>query len=266
MNIKTLRQTYRDADTRNQTGIKSVDSFTVPFDKLVIEPGHNVRYAEITDESVADLVEAYKAGEPIPPLVVKAYNTGTFVIDAGHRRHKALSQLQHLEEFQRVQVMGNTLNPIETILFMVGENSGKNLNAVDMSVVCGKLRDLDLSPLEIAQRLSVSESKVNYHLTIAKMSDTVKQAILDDRIAADFAVEIFRKSGDQGVLDIIDGKAEKVTRKSAGAWRPSMGKTIVTELFNAPAVRSGDTVTVTLTTEQYDALVAAGKALGGDKS
>lgn len=187
--MTTLRKLSADSKS---SGVKRANSFTVDFSRLVIKPEHNIRYSEITDESVVDLVDAYKKGLPIPPIVVSIID-GQLLVQAGNRRHKALSQLQNLPEFQRVEIKEVSLSDSEAIAFMFGENSGKTLTPVDMSKGCRDLKNLGLDVHSIAELLNFSESKVQYYLVISNMSDEVKQAIEENKIAADLAAEIFRK-------------------------------------------------------------------------
>lgn len=204
---KSLDTVYKDKEAREQLNLKVKKSFTTDLDNLYIEDGFNVRYGELTVESVAELKQAYLDGQPIPPIVVEVQPDNRLKVIAGHRRYTALTSLVNdgHDVFKRVLVDYIREDPINLIKYMVGENSGKNLNAVDIALVCGKLKDLGLKTPAIAANLNYSESKVNYHLTINKMSDEVKQLILSDKIAADLAADIFRKKGDKGVLDIVNG-------------------------------------------------------------
>lgn len=266
MKNQSLDTVYKNKIVRDELNLKVKKSFTTNLSNLYVEEGFNVRYGEITVESVEDLKRAYLSGQPIPPIVVEVQPDNRLKVIAGHRRFTALNELVNTghDEFKRVQVDHIREDDVGVIKYMVGENSGKNLNAVDLALVCGKLKTLGLKPSEIASELNFSESKVNYHLTIDKMSDDVKQLILDDKIAADLAADIFRKKGDKGVLDIVNGTGEKkVTRSNAGLWRPSMGKAVV-GIFNDVEVAqvSDNSVSITMTNEQYEEIQKAVKALG----
>lgn len=245
--------------------LKVKKTFTAPLASLYVEPGFNIRHGEITPESVSELCYAYMSGAPIPPIVVEVQPNHRLKIIAGHRRYVALTTLVNDGnlQFERVELKHIDTDPASVIQFMVGENGhGRtNLNAVDLAIACQKLHNLGLNPAQIAATLSFSESKVNYHLTIAKMSDEVKQAIIDGLIAADFAADIFRKSGDAGVLAVLQ-PGEKVTRKSSGLWRPSMGKSVVSLFADVTAQITDNTVNISMTVEQWEKVQEAVKALG----
>lgn len=265
--MKSLDSIYKNKEVRDQLDLKVKKSFTTELSNLYVEEGFNVRYGEITFESVRDLMNAYLDGQPIAPIVVEVQPDNRLKVIAGHRRFTALTQLVNIghSEFNRVLVDCIKADEVGVIKFMVGENSGKNLNAVDMALVCGKLKALGLKPSSIASELNFSESKVNYHLTIDKMSDEVKQLILDDKIAADFAADIFRKKGDKGVLDIVNGTGDsnkKVTRANSGMWRPSMGKSVVSMFADIEAHVTDNNVSLTMSVEQYEEIQKAVKALG----
>lgn len=261
----SLHTLYKKADTRGDIKVKK--EFTVLLKDMYIEDGFNVRYGEITVDSVEGLIKAYLSGQPIPPIVIEPQPDNRFKVIGGHRRFTALTHIVNTlghTEFERVEVNGINCSEADTIKYMVGENSGKNLNAVDLAIACGKLRDLNLTPAEIGSELGFSESKVNYHLTINKMSDEVKTLIIDGLIAADFAADIFRKKGNQGVLDIVAGKSDgkKVTRANSGLWRPSMGKSVVGLFRDVSAHISDNNATITMSVEQWEEVQKAVKALG----
>lgn len=269
---KTLVGLYENAQTRGEMKVKK--AFTVLLSQMYIEPGSNVRFEQYTVDGdelslqhprVESLINAYLAGEPIPPIVVEVQPDGRLKVVAGHRRFTALNYIVRVmgnTDFERTEVRQINADTAGLIKFQVGENKGKNLGPVDEAVACQQLRDLDMTPAEIAELLDYSESKVNYCLTIAKMSNDVKQAIVDGKIAADFAADIFRKKGDAGVLAVLQ-PGEKVTRKSAGLWRPSMGKSVVS-LFTGltPVQNSDNSVTITLDADKYAVLQEAIAALG----
>jgi len=270
---KTLVGLYENAQTRGEMKVKK--AFTVLLSQMYIEPGSNVRFEQYDVSTVnslllaypriEQLVKAYLNGEPIPPIVVEVQPDGRLKVVAGHRRFTALNYIVRVmlnTDFERTEVRQINADTAGLIKFQVGENKGKNLGPVDEAVACQQLRDLDMTPLQIAELLDYSESKVNYCLTIAKMSNDVKQAIVDGKIAADFAADIFRKKGDAGVLAVLQ-PGEKVTRKSAGLWRPSMGKSVVSLFADLTAIQNSDnSFSITLPAEKWQVLQAAVAALG----
>jgi hypothetical protein len=253
---------------RKENELKVKKVFTGLLADLYIEPGFNIRFGEITADDVSPLRSAYLSGRPIPPIVVEIQPDGRMKIIAGHRRHKALSLLvaEGYEQFSRVELRHIDTDAASVVQYMVGENGhGRtNLNAVDLSIACQKLSELGNKPSQIASLLSFGESKVVYHLTIAKMSDEVKQAIIDGKIAADLAAEIFRKSGDAGVMSVIGGAepGKKVTRAGANLWRPSMGKSVVSLLSGAAVHITDSNVSITVSTDEWERIKEAVEALG----
>lgn len=251
--------------------IRVKKTFTAPLSALYVEDSFNIRFADITAESVENLIEAYRNDAPVPPIVVEVQDDNRLKIIAGHRRFKAISTLlaETLDDkYSRVEVRGWTVEDTEkTIVYMVGENGhgAVNLNAVDLSIACQKLSDLGNSAARIAELLNFSEPKVVYHLTIAKMCDEVKQAIVAGNIAADFAAELFRKGGDEAVLAVLNkASGAKATRSNSGCWRPSMGKSVVSVLSEAECYDDGKGgVTVYLDAEAWSKVQEAMNALKG---
>lgn len=259
----SLDTLYKKAETRGDIKVKKV--FTAPLGDLYIEDGFNIRHGDITVESVESLITAYMTGEPIPPIVVEVQPDNRLKIIAGHRRFTALTHIVNVmgrEEFKRVELRSIKSDPASVIKYMVGENSGKSLNAVDMAIACSKLSELGLKPSEIGSELNYSESKVNYHLTIAKMSDEVKSLIINGKIAGDFAADIFRKKGDQGVIDVVNGVVgKKATRANSGLWRPSMGKSVVSMFSDVSAQVNDNIATISMSVEQWEEIQKAVTAL-----
>lgn len=247
---------------RGAADVKVRKTFTVPLSSIYTEDGFNIRHSEITEESVSDLIEMYRLGRPLPNIVVEIQDDNRFKVIAGHRRTKALKSLYPADH--RVTVEYIEADPIDTIKFMMGENhSGKtNLNAVDVSIACSKLQALGLTAAQIAIELGFSEPKVAYHLTIAKMNNDVKDAIVNGLIAADYAAELFRKGGDDAVLAVLAGSnGTKATRANSGGWRPSMGKSVVSLLSTAQVKLTDSTAIITLSVEDYQKVKAAMDAL-----
>lgn len=262
--MPSLDTLYKRPETRGDIKVKKV--FTAPLSQLFIEEGHNVRYMPVTVESVSDLIQAYLDNEPIPRIVVEVQPEGRLKVAGGHRRYTALCHIVRdlgLDAFRRVEVESINADETGIIKYMVNENKGQNLGPVDMAWSCQKLRGIGHTPAQIGEILGYSESKVNYHLTIAKMCHDVKQAIIDGKIAADLAADIFRKSGDEGVLNVINGAGgTKVTRKAAGLWRPSMGKSVVSMFTDVDAQITDNHVTLTLSVDKWESIQEAVKALG----
>lgn len=250
--------------------IRVKKTFTAPLSALYVEDGFNIRHAEITEESVSDLIRAYTLGQPVPPIVVEVQKDNRFKIIAGHRRFKALTALYKMtgsENYSRVEVRSFEESPELTVVYMMGENGNgrTNLNAVDISIACQKLADLGHIAARIGSLLGFTEPKVAYHLTIAKMSGEVKNAIVDGKIAADYAAELFRKGGDDAVMTVLNkASGTKATRANSGGWRPSMGKNVVSTITEAEFYdNEKGGVTIYLDADAWVKVKAAMEALKG---
>lgn len=263
----TIGNLYKNKDTRGDITVKK--SFNVPFTDLYIEEGFNVK-GKIYDEVVQGLEESYIRGDYVPPIVVQAMSDGSCKVVDGHHRHKAIENIiARGYDFKRVTVEGFNGTMSQQVALMVTSSQGRNLNPVERAEAYRRLESYGLTKDEIATTFTVSPASVTHHLSISELTPVVKDYISEGKIAADFALEINRKSGEQGVIDVVEGSltkgAKKATRKNTSAWRPAMGKSVVTLLSSVESYDDGEGVTALFSHEDWATVQEAIKAIGEKK-
>lgn len=258
---KTLSQIYSNPETRGEVSV--IKSYRVPVSQIYIEPGLNVKntiYRDVVDA----FKKAYLAGDFVPNIVVEPQDNGTFKVIDGHHRFTAVQELvQEGHEFKRITVEGFNGSKADQVALMITSSQGRNLTPVERATAYARLiSTFGWTDKEVAEKFSVSVSSVIHHMNIDELSDSVKQMINDGKIAADYAVQLYRKHGESGVTDKVSEAGEtKATRKSAGGYRPSMGKSVVSLLSTSTPVINGDTVTMSMTVEQWEEVQKAIDAL-----
>ena len=266
----TISQLYNNPATRGEITVKK--EFSVPLDRIRVVEGFNVKN-EIYRDVVDGFKKSYLEGRHVPKMVVEATPDGWFDVIEGHHRHAALGELvAEGHEFRRITVEGFSGTEADKVALMVTSSQGRNLTPVERSAAYARLvNTFGWSRKEIADKFLVSLPSVTHHLAIAELTDVVKGYINQGRIAADLALEIYRKSGTPGVIAAVEGSGEKkATRKSVSAWRPAMGKSVVSVLSSVKQWHDpSGTVEVSFTSEQWavisDAIAAMGDTGAKDK-
>lgn len=258
---KTIGQIYNCKETRGDITVKK--TFNIPVEQIFIEEGFNVK-AKIYDETVDGLVKAYIAGDHVPDIVVEPQSLGMFKIIDGHHRFTAILKMIEMGyDYRRVTVQGFKGTKSQQVALMVTSSQGRNLNAVERAEAYARLDRFNVTRKEISEMFIVSLASVDYHLNVHNLPEEIKEYIIVGKIAADYALELCRKHELAKVIDIIEGvKTKKVTRSNTTAYRPAMGKSIVSLLAEVESreIENGDIV-ATFTPEQWEVAQKAINAL-----
>lgn len=260
MTTLSLSQLYKRQPTGGPIAVKK--EFSVPFESLYIEDGFNVK-ATIYREVVDGMKATIRADGYMPKIVVEPQSCGErFKVIDGHHRFTAYAELiAEGMEFRRLTVEGFTGSEADQIKLMVTSSQGRNLTPVERANAWGRLTDkFGWTRQEIADEFITSMSNVTHHMAIYELSDLVKGYINDGRIAADYAVELNRKGGEQAVINAITAVEKtgerKATRTSTNAWRPALGKQVCTILKSVNIRREGDHHVARFTDEEWELVQA----------
>lgn len=258
----TIGQLYKNPETRGDITVKK--EFVVPVSRIRIVEGFNVKN-EIYRDVVDGFKKSYLDGTHVPKMVVEATEDGWFDVVEGHHRLTALLELVgEGHDFRRVTVDGFSGTEADKVALMVMSSQGRNLTPVERSAAYARLvNTFGWTRKEVADRFIVSLPSVAHHLAIAELTHVVKEYINQGRIAADLALEIYRKSGTPGVIAAVEGSGEKkATRKSVSAWRPAMGKNVVSVLSTIVPSSTDNGILVHFTDEQWKLISDAIAAIG----
>jgi len=258
-NAPTLGQLYKKLD-KGDDSITTKKEFAVLLSDIYIEDGLNVKngiYREVVD----GLKKAYSSGEYVPKMVVEPQSDGTrFKVIDGHHRFTALTELvSEGHEYRRITVEGFSGSAADQIKLMVTSSQGRNLTPLERAGAYSRLvNQFGWTRGEVVEAFCTTLPSVAHHLSLDELTPVVKHYINHERIAADYALEIFRKSGEDGVIAIVEKVTTgKATRKNTSAWRPAIGKSVVTLLSSVDVEFTENTVRAEFTHEQWDAIQAA---------
>ncbi len=163
--------------------VKEVPSETV-LKISMIEPNSSQPRKDFNEDALAELADSIKKYGVIEPLIVtkkgKAYQ-----IIAGERRWRA-ARLAGLRE---VPVIIREYSDRERMEVALIENiQREDLNAVEEALAYQSLIQVyNLKQDEVAERVSKSRTTITNSLRILKLSDKVKQMLIDDMISTGHA-------------------------------------------------------------------------------
>ena len=233
--------------------------FAVPFDAIYIIPGFNAK-----DIIYRDVVEGMKTtlrkGGYLPKMIVEPQPCGTrFELIAGQHRYHAYKELiEEGVDFRRVTVEGFKGTAAEKVLVMMKENEGRQFTPVQRANAWGRLVvQFGWTRQEIVDEFATNMSTVTHHMAIFELTERVKAYISEGRIAADYAVELNRKGGEQAVIDVVEKSGQKkATRTNTNAWRPASGKKVCTILKGINVRPEGDCMVARFTPEEWEEVQA----------
>lgn len=254
---------YKKAETRGN--IVNKKSYLVPVSQLYIESGFNVR--TIDPDHVSAIADAYRRGQYMPPLVVEVQADASMKVVDGHHRLIAINKLiDEGVDISRVQCESFLGGAAEQLAFMVNSSQGRNLNSVERALAYKRLEAHGFTRSEMAEKLGRSLSDVSNHLSIAEMSEEAKSKIAAGEISASLALELSFKGGEAAVVTAVsDAKnagKKKATRSTVTAWKPAMGKSVVSAMSNYDgAVNEDESVTITLSKADWALIQSSISAL-----
>lgn len=149
-----------------------------------IEPNTLQPRKEFNEDALAELADSIKKFGIIEPIVVSKKGKGYQII-AGERRWRA-ARLAGLKE---VPVIIREYSDRERMEVALIENlQREDLNAVEEAMAYQSLIDeYNLKQDEVAERVSKSRTTITNSLRLLKLSDKVKQMLIDDMISSGHA-------------------------------------------------------------------------------
>ena len=256
-NTPSLSQLYKRQAAGGPIAVKK--EFSVPFESLYVEDGFNVK-ATIYREVVDGMKATIRADGYIPKIVVEPQPCcERFKVIDGHHRFTAYAELiAEGMEFRRLTVEGFTGSEADQIKLMVTSSQGRNLTPVERANAWGRLvEQFGWTRQEIVDEFATNMSTVTHHMAIFELTDRVKAYISEGRIAADYAVELNRKGGEQAVINVVENAGQKkATRTSTNAWRPVNGRNVCVLLKSVNVRREGDHMVARFTGEEWEKIQA----------
>lgn len=201
---------------------RSDNGMFIKLEHLHIKPDFNKRTdGERLDEANEETYLYAKSGGKFPALEVKARDEGGVWVVEGHRRTKVFNRLDAEGLFPRVPSKDDpkvtdawvaisqfTGNDVDSVARIWTSNNQLDLTMYEQAMVVKELDGFNLSPIEIAAKVSKKRQHIDFLLIIVRAPHAVQMLIKSGQVSADVAVEIVRKHGDKAV-DILNAEVEK---------------------------------------------------------
>ena len=149
-----------------------------------VEPNRDQPRKEFDEDALLELADSIKQFGVLQPLLVQK-KKDYYEIIAGERRWRA-AKLAGLKE---VPVLIKSYTDQEIVEISLIENiQRENLNPIEEAMAFKRLlEEFHLKPDELAERVSKSRTAVTNSMRLLKLSDKVKQMIIDDMISTGHA-------------------------------------------------------------------------------
>lgn len=203
MTMPTIRTLSRDGTLkRGDTGLAA------RIEHIFEEPGFN-DLARDNDEdlqqSIDELVAFLEAGGVVPPLRVRPRAEGGVWLVDGHRRYRALKQMDAKGTLVRtpkdndawIDIIPFTGNDAERILFLATSNKNKSVNALGLGRIYNKLLAMKWTVQQIAERSGEQVATIKRILDLASGNTDVHEHVKAGTVSPTIAAAAVRKHGDK---------------------------------------------------------------------
>lgn len=197
---------FKSSETKAQDGdVTRGKVIRVSLDNII--PNRYQPRTDFDEKSITELSQTISEHGLLQPMVVRSYQDGKYEIIAGERRFRALKKLN----WTKVPVIVKDLSDEETASMALIENvQRENLNPVEEARAYRKVLDTEkITQIELANRISKSQSYVANKLRLLSLDDKVLEALANDQISVRHGRELLRLSNDKdqvGVLkEILEG-------------------------------------------------------------
>ena len=186
-NVKPVKKETAEPKVVEKVVEKIVEK-VVPADQMLklskIEPNREQPRKNFEEDALLELADSIKKFGVIQPIVVQQKDD-YYEIIAGERRWRA-AKLAGLKE---VPVIIKEFTKQEAVEIALIENiQRENLNPIEEAYAYERLlTEFDLTQDEVAERVSKSRTAVTNSLRLTKLSDKVKQMVVDEIISAGHA-------------------------------------------------------------------------------
>lgn len=208
-------------------GIASADLWKVPFDRLTIHPGFNVRVKDAAYEQrvkdIADSIEAngYMQDKPMAGIVVlDDQGQDSIVVTDGHTRYDAVALARSRGvEIDLIPVVtkprGTSMEDITIAL--VTSNSGQRLTPYETALVCKRLIGYGMPESDIARRLGFTKTYVSDLLGLLASPKAIRDMVKDGKVSATEAIKTIKSHGKNATNVLADAAATTAPGKRVTA-------------------------------------------------
>lgn len=209
--------------------VTSSDLWKVPRDRLIVQPGFNVRThtpeykAHI--RQIADSIKAngYMQDKPIAGYVASTDLGDTIIVTDGHSRLAAFD-LAVSEGWEGTELpvvtkpRGTSMEDLTIAL--VTSNNGRPLSPYEIGVVAKRLIGYGMETKDIAARLGFTKQYIEGLLDVVAAPKAIRDLVVAGTVSTTLAVETLKKHGkdaakvlSEGAKEATAAGKERVTKK-----------------------------------------------------
>jgi len=173
--------------------------YKVPFGKLAVEDGFNVRedYGDV-EELARQIAEN---GQKTPMIVRLSDDASKVVIIDGHRRHQAieLANKKYDASIKEVACINEErgANEESRIVDMFVLGSGKPLTLLEQAEAVKRLLDYQWKPAQVAKKIGKTQSFISQLLNLQGATHELREAVRKGTISPTAAIKLSAAPADQ---------------------------------------------------------------------
>ncbi|WP_153383128.1 ParB/RepB/Spo0J family partition protein [Companilactobacillus mishanensis] len=198
---------FKSSETKTQQNgdVTRGKVIRVGLDRII--PNRYQPRTEFDERSITELSQTISEHGLLQPMVVRSFQDGKYEIIAGERRYRALKKLN----WTKVPVIVKELDDEETASMALIENvQREDLNPIEEARAYRKVLDSEnITQLELASRISKSQSYVANKLRLLSLDKKVIEALANDKISVRHGRELLRlkdeKAQEKALTSILDG-------------------------------------------------------------
>ncbi|WP_153455228.1 ParB/RepB/Spo0J family partition protein [Companilactobacillus mishanensis] len=198
---------FKSSETKSQQNgdVTRGKVIRVGLDRII--PNRYQPRTEFDERSITELSQTISEHGLLQPMVVRSFQDGKYEIIAGERRYRALKKLN----WTKVPVIVKELDDEETASMALIENvQREDLNPIEEARAYRKVLDSEkITQLELASRISKSQSYVANKLRLLSLDKKVIEALANDKISVRHGRELLRlkdeKAQEKALTSILDG-------------------------------------------------------------
>lgn len=201
--------------------------FMADLDLIEEEDGFNTREYDRPEvkEHIRKLADVYKAGEELPPLLVRVVDGRILLRDGYCRRRGALLAREEGAEIVRLPIQEVKGDEVEQSMVILTSNDGLKLTALERAKVYARLLGMNLTEDEIASRVRKTKTHVQQYLAVYGLPVKLKEYIKADVVSWSLALEMYNEHGSKAV-DLLDSQHSE--NQAAADASPEANKNAVT--------------------------------------
>lgn len=176
--------------------VGSCDVHKVPVDKLVEEPGFNLRQEGPELDAYIRALADYIKNKGVPGVLkIKVKDDIAYVRDGHCRRRAALIAISEGADIKWVPcvMQEKYSNEVDEIAGLITSNSGKPLTPLEKSSVVKRLKNLNQDNTEIAQATGMSLAYVGQLLDLYAAPHEVREMVRAGEVSATTAMKEMKR-------------------------------------------------------------------------